>query len=122
MKQLLLARKAQQKGDVFDAQLGADLRDEGIARVSESTAAWQEKAVSVVRDLSLRQHELTTDDVWLNLGGHDPGLEGRAMGAVMRRAASLGYVKSTPLTTKSVRAACHRRDLRIWSSLLWRGR
>lgn len=105
--------------DRFDAELGARTRDVGIARVAASTDEWQEAAVAAIRVLAQSRVTLTTDDVWLSLG-RDAELEGRAMGAAMRAAAKLGYVRRTDRTRKSERAACHRRDLRVWESLLCR--
>ena len=44
----------------------------------------------------------------------------QAMGAAMRSASALGLIRRTNHTRKSERVACHRRDLRVWVSLLWR--
>lgn len=106
-------------GDVFDEELSERARDIGIARVEASTDEWQSEAVTTIREIATKQVSLTTDDVWAELG-RDDDIEGRAMGAAMRMAAKLGYIRRTNTTQKSVRVACHRRDLRIWESLLCR--
>lgn len=103
-----------EKRDVEHAEAARDL---GIARVGAATEEWQEQAVEAIRALARRQAELTTDDVWERLG-RDADIEGRAMGAAMRTAAKLGYIRRTDRTHKSERVACHRRDLRVWESLL----
>jgi len=107
----------QPKPEKRDAEHGALARDLGIARVEAATEEWQEHAVATIRVLAGERSKLTTDDVWERLG-RDAELEGRAMGAAMRTAAKLGYIRRTDRTTKSVRVACHRRDLRVWESLL----
>lgn len=103
----------------FDVEQAERARDIGIARVEASTAEWQAEALRVIREISVRQAQLTTDDVWRELG-RDADVEGRAMGAAMRMAAQLGYVRRTDRTQKSERVACHRRDVRVWESVLCR--
>jgi hypothetical protein len=100
---------------IFNAQIGAILRDDAIDRVAAGSADWQPFAVEAIRLVALTQSTLTTDDVWRVLGRSDD-LEGRAMGAAMRTAAHRGYIVRTDRTEKSVRAVCHRRDLRVWES------
>ena len=107
--------------DIFSASLGEQLRDQALARVAESNPSWQESAMAAVRGLAQSRPTLTTDDVWQALGGHDPSMEGRVMGAVMVSAAHAGIIVKTPMTMKSERAACHRRDLRVWKSLIYGG-
>lgn len=106
-------------GDVFDAEQGARARDIGIARVEASTDEWQQEALRVIREIATQRPVLTTDDVWRELG-RDDDIEGRAMGAAMRMAAALGYIRRTDRTQKSERVACHRRDVRVWESVLCR--
>jgi predicted nucleic acid-binding Zn ribbon protein len=45
-------------------------------------------------------------------------VEERALGAIMQRAARQGWIAPTDRTRKSIRPACHARDLRVWRSLL----
>jgi len=93
-----------------------------VERAGEPTDAFNaersaQEALAVIRSVAQAQSALTTDDIWRVLG-RDAELEGRAMGAAMRMAAKLGYVRRTDTTRKSERVACHRRDLRVWESLL----
>lgn len=99
---------------------GAKARDAAIAQVERSTGEWQVDALASIRSVAYEREELTTDDVWRALG-REPEIEGRGMGAAMRQAAKLGLVQRTDRTKKSVRVACHRRDLRVWRSLVWKG-
>jgi hypothetical protein len=100
-----------------DKRESAQARDVAIERVARGSGEWQVDALNAIRSLAATQPSLTTDDVWRALG-RDPDVEGRAMGAAMRSAAKLGLVQKTERTTKSVRVSCHRRDLRVWRSLL----
>lgn len=104
--------------DMFDVASAEAARDASIDQVELSTAEWQEQAILAIRAVARIQPTITTDDVWRVLG-RDPDLEGRAMGAAMRTAAGLGYVERTDVTQKSKRVACHRRDLRVWRSLIF---
>lgn len=94
-------------------------RDKGIARVERGSGEWQVDAVAAIRKVAAEQAELTTDDVWRALG-RDPDVEGRAMGAAMRTASRLGLIRRTDRTVRSLRVACHRRDLRLWESRIHR--
>lgn len=100
-----------------DKVASAIQRDRAIDRVARSTGEWQVDALAAIRSLAAQNSEFTTDDVWRSLG-RDPDVEGRAMGAAMRAAAKLGLIRRTDRTKKSHRVACHRRDLRVWESLI----
>lgn len=104
--------------DRFDKHFAAFARDVAIERVRAATAEWQEKALAVIHQTALLLDDLTTDDVWQFLGRGSE--EGRAMGAAMRTAAEKGWIERTDETRKSARVSCHRRDLRVWRSLLRR--
>lgn len=95
-------------------------RDKAIANVERGSGEWQVDALAAIRSLAASKSEFTTDDVWRALG-RDPSVEGRAMGAAMRSGAKLGLVARTERTAKSHRVACHRRDLRVWRSLIYKG-
>jgi len=103
-----------------DKRESAQARDTAIERVERGSGEWQVDALAAIRAVAAAQPEVTTDDVWRALG-RDPDVEGRAMGAAMRAAAKLGLVQRTDRTTKSLRVACHRRDLRVWRSLIHGG-
>jgi hypothetical protein len=97
------------------------LRDEAIKR------GWQ-NAAEKFRDLSLQaiivlsetEDEFTTDDVWEYFGENNVGLthDGRALGGAMKRAEGLGLIAPTDRFVSSERAACHRRPVRVWVSLV----
>jgi hypothetical protein len=103
-----------------DRRESAQARDRGIERVARGSGEWQVDALVAIRAVAVAQPEVTTDDVWRALG-RSPDIEGRAMGAAMRAAAKLGLVQRTERTAKSQRVACHRRDLRVWRSLIHGG-
>jgi hypothetical protein len=96
--------------------LATELRDRGIARAgAHASPVFTDTALEVVRALVLQKPELTTDDVWEELdrrGCHTR--EGRALGSVMRQAASEGLIEPTDTYRQSERVACHRRPLRVW--------
>lgn len=78
---------------------------------------WMIAAINAVKTVASRQPTFTTDDVWAllaNSGQETP--EGRAMGAVMRRAAKEGIASTTepPEYRPSVRSECHGRPVRVW--------
>lgn len=105
--------------DWQNKQAGAKARDRAIDRVERASGEWQVDALAAIRGVAAAQAELTTDDVWRALG-RDPEVEGRAMGAAMRQAAKLGLIERTDRTVRSLRVACHRRDLRVWTSRIYR--
>lgn len=109
----------EQLGIDFDAARAAAARDEAIDRVEAGSDEWQQEAVAALRQLATRLPELTTDDLWRVLERPDD-LEPRAMGAAMRSAVRAGIVERTDRTRKSERVACHRRDVRVWRSLICR--
>ncbi len=109
-----------QLGIDFDAAAAAVARDEAINRVESGSSEWQQDALLAVDGLCRRLPEITTDDLWRVLERPDD-LEPRAAGAVMRRAVREGLIERTDRTRKSARVACHRRDLRVWRSLVYGG-
>jgi hypothetical protein len=105
----------------FDAAAARDARDEAIQRVDEhAEKRWKAAALNAVRFIAEKRDAFTTDAVWWLLDQQDiePPHEERALGAIMQRAARQGWIEPTDRTRKSVRPACHARDLRVWRSLL----
>ncbi len=98
----------------------AAARDAAIDRVDENAdEAWKKAAAVIVERLCRTRGEFTTDDVWKLLadsgrGTHEP----RAMGAVMRTAATGGLCANTGRVVKSVREECHNRPVAVWRSLV----
>ena len=105
--------------DLQNERAGAKARDRAIEQVERGSGEWQVDAVAAIRKVAAALPELTTDDVWRALG-RDPDIEGRAMGAAMRQASKLGLIERTDRTVRSLRVACHRRDLRVWLSKICR--
>jgi hypothetical protein len=105
------------------ARLGSRLRDEGIERAQGGAPAVAlSEAITAVHHLAARQATLTTDDVWATLTawGAMTFPEPRAMGAVLKAARRLKYVRPSPRHELSTRPVCHRRPIRMWLSRLHR--
>jgi len=95
-------------------------RDEAITRVEENAnPEWKRLAKFVIRDLALERTSFTTDDVWHlmeqrnNPTPHEP----RALGALMKAAASAGFIAPTNQWVESSRAVNHSRPIKVWASL-----
>jgi len=103
--------------NIFDAKAASAAREQAIAQVSEAASPfWKATAIGAVSSLARAKDFFTTDDVWrlAPCTTHEP----RAMGGVMRQAASLGICVATDRYEQSERVACHRRPLRVRQSLL----
>lgn len=99
----------------YDAAAGAAARDEGMDRAAKSAGMeWIAKALDAVALIASRKALFTTDDLWPYIA---PPPEPRAMGAVMARAAKLGWAEVTNQVERSNRKTCHRRPLAVWRSL-----
>ena len=95
---------------------------EAVTRVERhADRDWKRHVLDVIWGLAAFRPELTSDDVWQllddDLGTHEP----RALGAMLKKAASEGWVTATDSYRPSARAACHARPLRVWRSLIYRG-
>lgn len=107
------------QGDLLDLVAAMEARDDALRQVSDhADPEWFYHALHVVWCLAIQLEEFTTDDVWDHIGHAASTHEPRALGAVMKRASSLGYVKATDRYRPSARAACHARPVRIWASLI----
>lgn len=110
--------------DGFDVALGEANKQAALARVEAANVFWVREAMLVGYAVARRTSRLTTDDIWRALPPipADVGvaMEPRAMGAVMRNLAGQGTIRATGDYVQSQRAACHRRPLRIWESLIYR--
>ena len=89
-----------------------------LEQVAHNAGAWIDEALEAVACVARRHVEFTSDDVWEWLGGCDTH-EGRAMGPVMRKAASLGMCERTDRYRKSTESVCHNRRKQVWRSLLF---
>lgn len=99
----------------------ADEAKEKAIKQAESGAEplWKKDALAAVGQIASRYELFTADHVWWKLGerGHltqDP----RALGAIMRNAASNGWIRATDAYQPSSRIENHRRPVRIWKSLI----
>lgn len=106
---------------LFDAQAAEIALNDAVERVeAHASAEWMAACMDAIRLVAEHRQELTTDSVWAVLSRwqiEEPH-ESRAMGAAMRKARTSGWITPTHQTSRSVRPACHRRDLRVWSSLI----
>lgn len=103
--------------DVF----AEEARDEALARVeAHADPEWKATALAVVEHLARTRDEMTTDDVWhvLDARGVTFTHEPRALGAVMKQAASFGWISRTERTRRSERVVRHAGDVRVWRCLL----
>lgn len=100
------------------------LRDEALIQVEENAnAAWSALVLQLIGEIASRLPKVTSDDVWGELKNypevqtHQPS----AMGAMFRRAASLGLIVPTDSFVLSKRPSSHARPIRIWESKLLQG-
>lgn len=107
------------QGDLLDLAAAITARDEAITRVGQhADPDWVEQTLDVIYCLAVARSEITTDDIWETVGEVAATHEPRALGAVMRQAARLGYVRASDRYVPSARAACHARPVRVWESLI----
>jgi hypothetical protein len=95
-------------------------RDEAIARVESTSAAWRSFATNVLLRVARTNPDLTSDDVWAGLhrdGIPDPG-EPRAMGPVMLAGVRKGWLTSTEMVriASDPSSPNHRRPQRVYLS------
>ena len=107
------------QGDLLDLVAAMESRDDALRQVTDhADPEWFYHALHVIWCLAIARDDFTTDDVWAEIGHAHSTHEPRALGAVMKRAASLGYVEATDRYRPSARAACHARPVRVWASLI----
>lgn len=107
------------QGDLLNLAAAMSARDEAVQRVgANADPEWYDHALHAIWCLAISRQEITTDDVWDEIGHALTTHEPRALGAVMQKAARLGYVEATDRYRPSARAACHARPVRIWASLI----
>jgi len=108
---------------VYDPVAAALAKSHSMQQVDQhADAAWKTEAKGIVRYLAQTKEEFTTDAVWFLLDKF-PGVthEPRAMGPIMRWAATSGLIRATDRTTKSVRVVNHSRPIQVWRSLIYKG-
>ena len=92
-----------------------DLLDYLAAVEAHANPDWKDEAERVIDTLAATRQHFTTDDVWQRLG-HVSTHEPRALGALMKRAASRGVIRATDGWATSTRPECHGRPIRVWRS------
>lgn len=87
---------------------------------------WNEAAYKALCRVAESKIDFTTDDVWSLLaqgrGADMPAGDPRIMGAVLKRAEHAGLIKPTDRVRKSGRVECHHRPVRVWKSLIFKGK
>jgi hypothetical protein len=107
--------------DLFDEALGESLKQEAIRRVDENAQEeWKAAALAAVYKVAQSHPMITTDTVWQAIPEEVETHEGRAMGAIMVKAAKEGWITKTNQVSESARPACHRRPLALWKSNFWK--
>jgi hypothetical protein len=100
--------------EVEDEDLGKKL-----ARMAKaSRGQWLALVIDLIKMISSRKAEVTSDDVWFFLEGSDiaPIVDGRLLGAAFTLARRHDAISVTDRVQASTRVACHRRPIRIWES------
>lgn len=97
--------------DIFQALKASE---EAQARVEQNADnEWLQQAHLAVRLIAERMSEFTTDDVWEVL---PQTRENRALGPVMKKAASAGLIVATDRVRTGKRVSRHGAPLRVWAS------
>ena len=107
---------------LFDAQAAEAALNDAVERVERATdAEWLKAAQAALRLVAEHRETFTTDALHAILArwGIDAPREPRALGAIMRWGKSQGICQPTHMTSRCIRVACHRRDLRVWKSLIF---
>jgi hypothetical protein len=106
---------------LFDAAAAEAAKIAAITKVERNAdPAWKVEMLGAVAAVARRMHKFTSDDVWEELHGssdadtHEP----RALGAIMKKAATAGIIVATSEYRPSCRVACHARPVRVWRSLV----
>ena len=96
------------------------LRDAALNQVEQNAnQEWKDAALEIIHELSRHKvgQSITSDVVWLILSFEHPNLKTHqpsAMGAIFRRAASLGYIHPSREFVQSERPSSHARPIRVW--------
>ncbi len=106
--------------NLFDALLGKSLADAAIERVDEhANEEWKSAALDAVSLCASAYSLFTTDQVYEVLVRYDVEThERRAMGAIMRRAKTAGWIAPTDDYWPTARPEAHRNPKRVWRSLI----
>ena len=104
----------------FSASAAKAAGDKAVDRAgSNADDEWKDVAYTAITQICRKLEYFTTDPIWYTLGAskveapHEP----RAIGAMLRSAASDGWCEPTDRYVSSERVACHGRPVRVWRSL-----
>jgi hypothetical protein len=110
----------------FDPAAGRRGKADGMLRAEHhADAYWWQCMLESGREVALRKPYLFTDDIVKFCLEKHPNVwthEKRAIGPLMREMCRLGYFVPTQDWVESAQKQCHRRPMRVWFSLLYRGK
>jgi len=92
-------------------------RDTALIAVEASNQELVKDAIKHVQLAARNFTDFTTDDVFKP--EQWPFTDPRAFGAVMQKAAKLGYITGTDRTRKSIQKRCHARPKKVWKSNIY---
>lgn len=85
---------------------------------TNDNAKWEAAVLQTVKRCAEEMTRFTTDHVWACMEPGHEARDGRALGKLMRRAKSLGWIETTAEFEISSRPECHHRPVRVWRSTL----
>ena len=104
---------------------GEEGKREGMERAKRSADPhWWQCMMEAAKAVAERKPFLFTDDIVAFCQEHHPNAsthEYRAIGPLMTTAAKLGYFQRTQDWVESTQKQCHRRPMRVWYSLIYKG-
>lgn len=121
LSRVTVPKWAYKQPDLFNVEAAEAALTEAVERVERNAEAeWMDAALKAVKLVAEHRETFTSDAIWAVLArwGVEQPHEERALGAVLRKAKTLGWCVTTNQTSRSVRPICHRRDLRVWRSLI----
>ncbi len=103
--------------------LGLALRDGGMAQAAaaqeRASPGWQDRAISEIRRIALRQGTVFTDDLRAFLES-DPAPHYNALGALWSRAMRVGLIVPTDRTRRSRDPKKHAHNYPVYQSSIYR--
>lgn len=103
-----------------DGTLSDQLRDLGIRQADDhADPEWKDAALLAVHRCAVSHPEFIVDSVWQFIPEGFTTREGRAMGAVIRKALERQWIEPTGRYTKTARTTSHSAPRQIWRSLVY---
>ena len=104
---------------------GEAKRDEGTkAAWSGADEVFRTACWTALETVCRRQAQVTSDDIWTHLDGRVVAdkvpAAANIIGAIMRIAATRGWLRATNESRKTARPAGHARRIQVWDSLIRR--